>query len=126
MKLSDTVISSRNNPLIKRIAALSEKKGRGEERMFLAEGEKLTLEAIKCNLPIEYIFVSLSKKDKILPLLENALSAFSGTLFEIVLVEDSAFDKISTEKAPEGVITVIKYLDFFKDSYIIYKEEFFL
>ena len=57
------------------------------------------------------------------------LDAFSGELYKntkLICVSDSAFEKISTEKAPQGVIIVIKYLDFFRELDIIYKEDFFL
>ncbi len=126
MKIAENVITSRNNPIVKMIASLSEKKSRNAERMFIAEGEKLTVEAIKSSLPVKYVIIKESKIDSILP---NVKAAFDKSLCqnaEIIFFADTAFEKISTEKAPEGVITVIKYLDFFKDSDIIYKEEFFI
>jgi TrmH family RNA methyltransferase len=33
---------------------------------------------------------------------------------EIFVVSDTCFQKISTEKAPQGILAVIKYLDFFE------------
>ncbi len=126
MKIHENVISSRNNPLVKMVASLNEKKNRNREKLFIAEGEKLTLEAIKASLPIVYIIVSERKSDTILPMLDEALEKSRLGNTEVIIFSDTAFEKISTEKAPEGVITVIKYLDFFKDSYIIYKEDFFL
>lgn len=92
----------------------------------MAEGEKLVFEAIKHKLPIMYIFISESKKDKNIEGLTTALSDASFDETEIIIVSDSAFEKISTEKAPEGIIAVIKHLDFFKKLDIIYKEEFFV
>ena len=44
-----------------------------------------------------------------------------ATIFE---VEDALFEKISEENAPEGVITVAKYIDRFHKMYIIKKEGF--
>ena len=44
----------------------------------------------------------------------------------VYLLSSSAFEKISTEKAPQGIISVIKSLDFFYNIDIIYNEEFFL
>ena len=119
-------MSSRNNPLVKWAALLSEKKERQKSEAFLAEGEKLVFEAIKHKLPIMYIFISESKKDKNIKGLTTALSDASFDETEIIIVSDSAFEKISTEKAPEGIIAVIKHLDFFKKLDIIYKEEFFV
>ena len=126
MKIRQEILSSRNNPLIKWVASLSDKKERAASRSFFAEGEKLLFEAIRNSLPITHILVCEEKKDKLLPGIEKALDDFSGSEPEVVLISLSAFEKISTEKAPEGVITVIKYLDFFSNLDIIYKEEFFI
>ncbi len=119
-------MSSRNNPLVKWAAGLSEKKNRTEAKAFMVEGEKLTSEAIRNSLPITHIFISESRCDEIMTKLTGAFSTFGDLDCEIITLSDGAFEKISTEKAPEGVITVIKYLDFFKYLDIIYKEEFFL
>lgn len=125
MIIKSEVITSRNNPIVKWAASLCEKKGRTENQRFIAEGEKLTFEAIKCGLPITHIFLSEKNRDAILKKIkENESSQLDDT--EIFVLSDSAFEKISTEKAPQGVISVIKYLDFFRNMDIIYKEEFFL
>lgn len=124
--LTDNIISSRNNPLVKFVASLSEKKWRSRERAFIAEGEKLTEEALKSRLPITHLVVREDKTEEALKLFKPYASdsAFENT--EVVFLSDSAFEKISTEKSPEGVISVIKHLDFFRDMDIIYKEEFFI
>ena len=44
----------------------------------------------------------------------------------MITLSEGAFSKISTEKSPQGIISVIKYLDFFKNMDIIYKEDFFI
>ena len=127
MKIRQEILSSRNNPLVKWAASLVDKKARNQARSFFVEGEKLALEAIKNRLPISYIFVTESKYERVFPKIEEAVCAhFGNTELELVTLSDSAFEKISTEKAPEGVITVIKYLDFFSNLDIIYKEEFFI
>jgi TrmH family RNA methyltransferase len=61
-----------------------------------------------------------------LPKIAEALSSDFYSDVQVVTLSESAFLKISTEKAPQGIITVIKYLDFFNYIDIIYKEEFFL
>ena len=126
MKLSEELITSRNNPQVKWAASLSSKKTRGEERAFVAEGFKLTAEALDAGLPISHIFVCEDKRREALALIADRINSpkFSDT--EIIFVSRSAFEKISTEKSPEGIISVIKYLDFFRNADIIYKEEFFL
>ncbi len=126
MKFREEVITSRNNWLVKWAASLSDKKGRGAAKSFIAEGEKLTYEAISAELPVTHIFVCESRSETIISKLR---SVDVGKIYddtEVHILSDSAFEKISTEKAPQGVISVIKYLDFFRNIDIIYKEEFFL
>ncbi len=124
MNFISDVISSRNNPTVKWAASLADKKGRDREKCFIAEGEKLTYEAIEADLPIVKIFVSKPKADKIVSRLKDISARKRGTDFDVQILEDGVFEKISTESAPQGVISVIKHLDFFRQMDIIYKEEF--
>ena len=126
MIINSEIITSRQNPIVKWAASLSDKKCRESELSFIAEGEKLSFEAAKSFLPVTHIFVSESKKARLQPLLESAFSADIYKNTRLVFLSDNAFEKISTEKAPQGVIIVIKYLDFFRQLDIIYKEDFFL
>ena len=126
MKITDEIITSRNNPKVKWASSLSSKKGRDLEKSFLAEGEKLTLEALAAALPVTNIFITESKKRKLLDSLEGYVNSDLYKNTEVTVLSDGAFEKISTEKAPQGIISVIKYLDFFCDTDIIYKEEFSL
>ena len=126
MLIFKDIISSRNNPTVKWAASLADKKGRECEKCFIAEGEKLTLEALRRGLPVTHIFVNAEKDERI-----NAiLSEFEGDIrhenCRVIYLSESAFSKISTEKAPQGIISVIKYLDFFRNLDIIYKEDFFI
>ena len=126
MIFNEEIISSRNNPIVKWASSLSLKKGHRDAESFIAEGEKLTLEALKSELPVTHILVMESKRERVLEL----LSSYTGcSIFDncrVIVLSDAAFEKISTEKAPQGVISVIKYLDFFRNMDIIYKEEFFI
>ncbi len=126
MKIRQEILSSRNNPLVKWAASLSDKKARSTEKCFMAEGGKLSFEAIKNSLPVTHIFISESARERYLPKILSAFSEYGDIDCEIIFLSESAFEKISTEKAPEGVITIIKYLDFFNILDIIYKEDFFL
>ena len=126
MKLNPEVITSRNNPVVKWAASLSEKKFRDAERTFIVEGEKLSFEALCAGLPVSHIFVDEGRYGY----LKDRLDAYAAdekyekTL--LILLSESAFSKISGEKSPQGIILAIKYLDFFSKLDIIYKEEFFL
>ena len=126
MKIREEIITARANPFVKWAASLTDKKGRAEHEAFIAEGEKLTEEAIRSHLPITHILIEESKRERLLSKLHSSLcsSFFENT--EIIFLSEGAFSKISTEKAPQGIISIIKYLDFFRNMDIIYKEEFFL
>ena len=126
MKLINDIITSRNNATVKWVASLQDKKWREREKCFIAEGEKLSYEAIKANLPLHSIFVCESKKDKIIDKLSGLLVSDSYKNLPVYVLADNVFEKISTEKAPQGVISAIKSLDFFYNIDIIYNEEFFL
>ena len=126
MILQSEIIKSRQNPFVKWAASLQAKKGREEAGCFLAEGEKLAAEAASARLPVTAVVVSESKREKHTSML---LSLFSENIYDntrLYVVSDECFCKISSEIAPQGIITIIKYLDFFKNKDIIYKEDFFL
>ena len=112
IKSAPDVISARTNPLLVRLCKLEEKKHREEEKMFRLDGIKLLLEAIDFGAEIEYILVCEDAYEKIWERLarhtdgRNASSC--GTL---VRLSSSAFEKLSNERSPEGVITVVKYID---------------
>ena len=126
MKIENEILTSRQNPKVRYAASLTEKKGRAEARAFLAEGEKLTLDALAAGMPVTHIYAMASRKErlteKIFPATEKEI--FRDTRW--IWLSDEAFSKISTEKAPQGVVSVIKYLDFFRETDIMYKEDFFL
>lgn len=120
------IISSRSNPTVKWVASLSDKKGRYENSAFIAEGEKLTFEALDHGLPVTHIFLAESKSAKYLSKINKYENNELYEKCQVITLSNSAFEKISTEKAPQGIISVIKYLDFFRNMDIIYKEEFFI
>ena len=126
MHFDNEIITSRNNQFVKWVASLSEKKNRKTSGYFLAEGVKLTKEAFEAGLPVDYCIVSEGRKNAILNSLGDVYNREKYENCKFVTVSESVFEKISTEKAPQGVISVIKHLDFFRDMDIIYKEEFFL
>ena len=126
MNILKDIITSRANPLVKWAVTLADKKGRYESGAFIADGIKLTLEAASAGLPITHCFISEDKAEAYLPLIKEALRADFYEKTQIIIVSRSVFEKISTEKAPQGVISVVKHLDFFTNMTIIYKEEFFI
>ena len=126
MRFNGEVITSRNNPLVKWASSLSEKKYRDSEQAFIIEGEKLAFEALEAGLPVTHVLVDSEKAIRLMDRI-NAFAnneKFANTV--VIQLSESAFSKISGEKAPQGIILIIKYLDFFSKLDIIYKEEFFL
>ena len=125
MILAKDTITARKNPIVMRAASLSDKKGREREGVFMAEGLKLFLEAVKASLPIESVLIMDTKAESILPTVEKELSKKQYENVRVYLLSSGCFEKISTEKSPQGVIVIIKYLDFFKRCTKIIEESFF-
>lgn len=90
------VYSSKQNPLVKKIAALKDKKYRKEYSAYIAEGLKPALEAVKLGASVRYMIV---REDK-------AYSVPQGN-YEILIVSDGVFSFLSEEKTPQGVMAVI-------------------
>lgn len=112
IKCAPDVISARTNPLLVRLCKLEEKKHREEEKMFRLDGIKLLLEAIEFGADIVYILVREDAYERVNKELD---CYFAGQEFcsegTLVRLSASAFEKLSNEKSPEGVITVAKYID---------------
>ncbi len=111
------MITSRSNPLIIETSALKEKKYRDRNKLFMLEGEKLFKEALSSGAALTHVFCTSDK----LEMCKNA--GLSEEL--IVEVSDEVLNKLSTEKAPQGVICVSKYIDKFHNINKIYSKEDF-
>ena len=96
-----TYISSRTNPTVQLLASLEKKKYREETGLFLCEGRKLCREAVgKCR--VRYAAVREDKQvGELLRLCEE-----SGG--EVVILSESAFAKITTDTASDGVIFAVE------------------
>ena len=123
MKIVNPVITSRKNSLIIETAALHEKKYRYEQGLFLIEGEKLVKEAAEHRLPIVRVFLSEGRAAEILPRLQERMGEDAYAETSVYTLSDDCFSKISSEKAPQGVIAVLKHLDIFERKTIIYDED---
>lgn len=103
------LITSKQNPKIKGVCALTEKREREAAGLFRFDGIKLLVEAIEKGVEIDSVYIRESSFEQIRERLGARFSVIDPK--KIVLVSDSVFDKMSLEKAPEGVITVAKYID---------------
>lgn len=102
-------ISSRTNPLIKTLSSLKTSKGRRAEGMFIAEGIKLAEEAALATqngrLNVKYVLLLESEIRKT-PRLADVARALRDAGAQCIFLSEPAFDKITTENAPQGIITV--------------------
>ena len=103
-------ISSRSNGTIVSLSKLSDKKYRDESRLFLSEGIKLAEEAL-LHSEVAYLILcetaAAGDKKEILALADSAHSKGVHT----IVASEPAFAKLSSEKAPQGVIAVSRYMD---------------
>ncbi len=117
-------ITSRSNPRVKAAAALLDKKARDERCEFTAEGWKLLEEALRSGCRILSVFVNEEKADRYIPLIEDLFSDIKAGQTTFFVLSAPCFEKITSEKASDGVVALIKHLDNFKSFNIIYKEDF--
>ncbi len=105
------IVTSRQNPTVKRLCALLEKKSRRRERLFRFDGIKLLCEAAKKGISIELVVISENVGDGIYGQICELIEG--GTLLaeKILYVSEQVFEKISEELSPEGVITVARFID---------------
>ncbi len=121
MNLINEVIVSRQNKTVVWAASLCEKKYRDIYESFSADGYKLFEEAAISGASITHVFIAESKKEQYLPRVEKLLSRESDCNTTVFIVSDSCFEKLTKEKSPQGIVTIIKYLDKIKNNIKIYR-----
>ena len=100
-------ITSRSNPLIKRYRLLSQdKKARREAKMFVAEGERLTREALSCADAGDLAFYTVRAMQKY----PDTVALLKEKFNAAVISEDIA-EYISDTKTPQGIFITVRYLD---------------
>ena len=100
------VITSRQNPLIKSVCGLVEKKKRIQSSTFRFDGVKLLREALESEIQIKYVIYREDVGQDISALIEKAVSLGKLSQENAVAVSESVFEKMTEESSPEGVITV--------------------
>lgn len=102
-------VTSRQNPLVKFVCGLAEKKKRTESGLFRFDGLKLLKEAILSDVKIKYVIcrepMSAATESVVAQAVRN------GRVEEraVVFVTENVFEKLSEEHSPEGVLTVAEY-----------------
>ncbi len=104
-------ITSRSNPLIIESAKLSDRKYRDKSGRFFFEGRKLFLDAAAAGVELCEIFVT-----------EEYLAEYGNELenYRVNAVSRPVFEKICTEKSPQGIICIAKHLDNYHKFITIY------
>lgn len=102
------VITSRQNPTVKRVCALLEKKARRREGLFRFDGIKLLCEAVEKRLELELVLISEALEPSVRLRLSELVAAGGIDAGRILCVSSSVFEKVSEEASPEGIITVAK------------------
>lgn len=123
MIINGDIITSRQNEIVVKAAGLREKKYRDRYRLFLADGLKLFSEAVESRVPIETVFLRQDQSERLLPLVREAGQLPTYAKTRVVILSSTAFDKITEEKSPEGIICAINYLDFLH-KYIKIEEDY--
>ncbi len=102
-------ISSRSNGTIVSLAKLADRKHRDEASLFLSEGVKLAEEALLHSEVDCLVFSETAVKEgkeEVLALAEQGKNCGC----RIIVAGEPAFAKLTSEKAPQGVIAVSRYM----------------
>ncbi|MBR2634388.1 MAG: RNA methyltransferase [Clostridia bacterium] len=100
--MSWKVIESRQNEAVKSLCALSEKKVRCREGLIVAEGKTLFTDLLRKGIAPERVFVSSANA----ALREEAEGLLSGTPCEKYLLAPFVFEKVTTEKGSQGIVSL--------------------
>lgn len=99
------LIESRENNIFKEIRKLRERKNRNKLSKFIIEGFRLVEEAFISNVPIDYILVSESAKEKVS---DYNIDTDSVKCYE---VPDSLMKDLVFTDSPQGIAAVIHIQD---------------
>lgn len=102
-------ITSRQNEKIRQTAFLKKRSERQSSRMFFFEGFHLAEEFLRFGHEPEYVFVTPDASGEALKLFEK----WSDRVYE---VPESVYEKITDERAPQGVLCVSRFLPNIKKS----------
>ena len=124
IRFDGEIITSRQNRRVVELVKLDDRRAREKTRAFRFDGVKLLCEALRRGVEPESVFLRVGTADRVAARMEELYGCrLSEVGCPVFGVEDSLFEKISQENAPEGVITVAKYIDKSHNFIIIYKED---
>lgn len=110
----ENVIASRQNRSVVMLSKLDDKKYRDADKCFRYDGIKLFAEACRCGVCNVCVYLRESNAEAVRKKLsERGIAKIEDHTEKCLVVKDDVFDKISSEKSPEGIICVAKYIDKF-------------
>lgn len=104
--MTDQVITSRANPLIQELRALSQRKNRTRRGEFLVEGIQLVLQAISSRAPLRMLVVAddlLTSK-----IARDAVRTQERAGTRIVHLSSQVFESLAEREHPTGLAAVVK------------------
>lgn len=102
--MSELVISSRQNNIVKYVRGLREKRNRDREGCFIVEGAKSVYEAVSAGAEIRKILIA--ERGQKHPLLKEIMTSLSNEA-EIVRVTDEVMEFMSETESPQGIIAIV-------------------
>ena len=126
IRFEGEIITSRQNRRIVELMKLDDRRAREKSRLFRFDGVKLLCEALRRGVELNSVFLRAGTAEKVAERMAELYGCTPDQIgCPIFGVEDSLFEKISQENAPEGVITVAKYIDKCHKNIIIYNKDDF-
>ncbi len=124
VRFDGELITSRQNRRIVELVKLDDRRAREHTRRFRFDGVKLLCEAIRRGVELDSVFLRAGTADKVSARMTELYGcSLRQAGCPVYGVEDSLFEKISQENAPEGVITVAKYIDKCHRNMLIYNKD---
>jgi TrmH family RNA methyltransferase len=101
-----SVIRSSDNPTIKLVRSLRQRKTREAERLFVIEGDRLVADMLSFGLHPKLVLVREDQFDKV----SDVLCVAQEPL-ELRVVDRRLFDSLSDTVTPQGILAIVPYLE---------------
>ncbi|MGZ0052586.1 23S rRNA (guanosine(2251)-2'-O)-methyltransferase RlmB [Brevibacillus gelatini] len=103
--MAHEIITSVQNPLVKRLHQLLDKKGREEQGRYLVEGAHLVEEALKSGAEVTTILYDQERS--LDPACQRALANHSQAA-QVIAASAAVLAKLSETKSPQGIVAEVK------------------